>query len=376
MSKFSFFLLVLLVAALAAAPPAHAGSPYQSSEQPVARGVMFWSSTCGHCEYVIKNVLPPLQAEYGDQLEIVMIELVAQEDVDRLFQTATAFGIAQETVGVPFMIIGERVLIGSDQIPAELPVLIEAHLAAGGVDYPVVPALAPYLPLLSSVEEGSLPADQLDTTAADVSKGESPEELPTPGLNGMILAIAIMVGMSISVLYAVYALVKGVNSTDQGRPTWIDLLIPILSIIGLGVSGYLTYVETQAVSAVCGPIGDCNAVQSSSYARLFGVLPVGILGLIGFALILIAWLVQRLRDDKWGNYASIAIIGLALFGTLFSIYLTYLEVFVIEAVCMWCLSSAAIMTSIMLLGIRASQEALGGGDQGLKKRRLRMLKTQ
>lgn len=375
--KLNFLILICLGATLVAASPAHAGSPDQSSEQPVARAIMFWSSTCGHCEYVIKNVLPPMQAEYGDQLEIVMIELVAQEDVDRLFQTATAFGIAQETVGVPFMIIGERVLIGSDQIPAELPGLIEAHLVAGGVDYPAVPALAPYLPVLSSVEEGPLPVeDQLDTTAGEVSKSESPEDLPTPGSNGMILAIGVLAGMSLSVLYAIYALVRGRKSTDQGRPTWINLLIPLLAMIGLGIAGYLTYVETQALSAVCGPIGDCNAVQSSAYARLFGMLPVGILGLVGFALMLIAWLIQRLRDDKWGNYASIAIIGMALFGTLFSIYLTYLEVFVIEAVCMWCLSSAAIMTSIMLLGIRPAQKALGGGDQGLKKRRLRMLKTQ
>ena len=46
-------------------------------------------------------------------------------------------------------------------------------------------------------------------------------------------------------------------------------------------AGYLTYVETQLVQAVCGPVGDCNAVQSSSYARLFGVLPVGVLGASG-----------------------------------------------------------------------------------------------
>ncbi len=365
MSKVRFILLVLLAAAMLAAPPAHAGSPDQSSEQPVARGVMFWSSTCGHCEYVIKNVLPPLQAEYGDQLEIVMIELVAQEDVDRLFQVVTAFGLAKENVAVPFLIIGEQVLIGSDQIPAELPGLIEAHLAAGGVDYPAVPALAVYLPVPGTNE-----------TAGNISKSGSPEGLSTSGSNGIILAVAVLVGMSLSVLYAVYALVRRVKSADQGRPTWIDLLIPLLAIIGLGVAGYLTYVETQAVSAVCGPIGDCNAVQSSSYARLFGVLPVGILGLIGFSLMLIAWLIQQLRDDKWGNYASIAIIGMALFGTLFSIYLTYLEIFVIEAVCMWCISSAVIMTSIMLLGILPAQEALGGSDQGLKKRRLRMLKTQ
>ena len=176
MSKVRFFLLVLLAAAMLAAPPAHAGSPDQSSEQPVARGVMFWSSTCGHCEYVIKNVLPPLQAEYGDQLEIVMIELVAQEDVDRLFQVVTAFGLAKENVAVPFLIIGEQVLIGSDQIPAELPGLIETHLAAGGVDYPAVPALAVYLPVPGTNE-----------AAGNISKSGSAEGASTPRSNGMIL---------------------------------------------------------------------------------------------------------------------------------------------------------------------------------------------
>jgi uncharacterized membrane protein len=191
----------------------------------------------------------------------------------------------------------------------------------------------------------------------------------------MFLAMAVLAGMSLAIIYAVYALVRGGKSGTRSRPIWIDLLTPILAVIGLGVAGYLAYVETQMVSAICGPIGDCNAVQSSVYARLFGLLPIGILGLIGYALILVAWIVQRLRNDRWGNYAPIAILGMSLLGTVFSVYLTYLEIFVIEAVCIWCLSSAVIMTLIMLLGLRPAREALGGGDHGLKKRRLRMLNT-
>ena len=346
----------------------------------MVRAVMFWSRTCGHCEYVIKNVLPPLQTRYGRQLEILLIEIVSQEDVDRLFMTANAFGIENNSIGVPFMIVGDRVLRGSQEIPAVLPGLIETHLAEGGVDYPSVPALAVYLPdpIVSADESLAITEDQesLDQAAGEISKSKTAGGLLAPGSNGLILAISVLLGMFLAVIYAVYALVRGGKSGTRSRPAWIDLLTPILAVIGLGVAGYLAYVETQMVSAICGPIGDCNAVQSSVYARLFGLLPIGILGLIGYALILVAWIVQRLRNDRWGNYAPIAILGMSLLGTVFSVYLTYLEIFVIEAVCIWCLSSAVIMTLIMLLGLRPAQEALGGGDQGMKKRRLRILNTQ
>ena len=137
----------------------------------------------------------------------------------------------------------------------------------------------------------------------------------------------------------------------------------------------MTYVETQAVEAVCGPIGDCNTVQSSEYAMLFGVLPVGVLGLVGYAAILIAWLIQRLRNDKLADYASLALLGMGLFGTLFSIYLTYLEIFVIEAVCLWCISSAVIMSLIMLLSIQPAQKAIAMKESRARKRRSRKVQT-
>ncbi len=377
--KLNLLILICLAVTWVSVSPALAGSPEQAAEQPVVRAVMFWSATCGHCEYVIKNVLPPLQTRYGRQLEILLIEIVSQEDVDRLFQTATALGIDKDAVGVPFMIVGDRVLQGSQQIPAELPGLIEAHLAEGGVDYPSVPALAVYLPdpIVSADESLPITEDQesLDQAAGEISKSKTSGGLLAPGSNGLILAISVLLGMFLAVIYAVYALVRGGKSGTRSRPAWIDLLIPLLAIIGLVVAGYLAYVETQAVSAVCGPIGDCNAVQSSSYARLFGVLPIGVLGLIGYVLILVAWIIQRMRRDNWGSYASLSILAMGFIGTAFSIYLTYLEVFVIEAVCMWCLSSAVLMTLIMLLSIQPAQEVLNGGDRGMKKRRLRILNT-
>ena len=125
----------------------------------------------------------------------------------------------------------------------------------------------------------------------------------------------------------------------------------VLCLAGLGVAGYLSYVETQQVDAYCGVVGDCNTVQQSEYARLFGILPVGVMGLVGYVLILAAWAVSKFSKGKWGDYASLGQLLLTTFATLFSMYLTFLEPFVIGATCLWCLSSAVICTILMLLSV-------------------------
>jgi uncharacterized membrane protein len=98
------------------------------------------------------------------------------------------------------------------------------------------------------------------------------------------------------------------------------------------------------VAAVCGPVGDCNAVQASTYARFLGV-PVGVIGLVGYVAILVAWLWGRAGNPT----ARAALLGMTVVGVLFSIYLTWVELFVIRAVCLWCLSSAVIMMALMLV---------------------------
>ena len=74
------------IASPLAAPP----TPLPAESIPVAkvRGVMFWKDGCAHCHEVLENVLPPLQEKYGDQLEILLVEVVTMEDVDRLYEVA------------------------------------------------------------------------------------------------------------------------------------------------------------------------------------------------------------------------------------------------------------------------------------------------
>jgi len=89
-------------------------------------------------------------------------------------------------------------------------------------------------------------------------------------------------------------------------------------------------------------------------------LPIGVLGAVGYIAILVAWWAAR---QKWGwlsSYAPIALFGMTFFGTVFSIYLTYLEPFVIKAVCIWCISSSILMTLLMLLSVGPALGSLMG----------------
>jgi uncharacterized membrane protein len=169
--------------------------------------------------------------------------------------------------------------------------------------------------------------------------------------------VVTLAGMIVSIFGAALAWrAKPGTHKESPAPTW-RWLIPLLCLVGIGVAGYLSYVETAQVEAVCGPVGDCNTVQQSEYARLFGVLPIGILGMLGYVLILLAWAVARFGKGKPVIYARLALLGLAALGVLFSIYLTFLEPFVIGATCAWCLTSAIIMTVLLWLSLTPARAA-------------------
>jgi uncharacterized membrane protein/thiol-disulfide isomerase/thioredoxin len=356
--------IISLLMVVVSGTPTGAMAPAAGEDKPVVRAVLFWMNTCPHCHEVIERVLPPLQQKYGDQLDILMVEVVSEREWNALVETAIALGIP-EPYGVPFLVIGDRALMGSAQIPAELPGLIEKHLAAGGVDYPRLPALAALLPTPASESALCAPATPcaqemasapVATSPATEGKGISTGDPARPQPDGFALAVAILAGMIAALIYAIVTVARGLP--PRRMPPQTELATPILALAGLGVAVYLAYVETQAVPAVCGPVGDCNAVQSSPYARLFGVLPIGVLGALGYLAILAAWLWGRLRSDRLAPYAPLALFGMSLFGVLFSVYLTYLEPFVIRAVCAWCLTSAAIMTLLMLLSIEPALRAI------------------
>jgi len=163
-------------------------------------------------------------------------------------------------------------------------------------------------------------------------------------VTGNSLATIVLLGMVASLVLVTYNFVMG--DPEQAKP-WPHWVIPLLAVLGMGVAIYMSFVETTKVAAFCGPIGDCNSVQKSEYAHIFGILPVGVLGLLGYFAILAAWIVQLFTSERLRNLIWVAIWGMAVFGVLFSIYLTFLEPFVIGATCIWCISSAIIITLLL-----------------------------
>ena len=124
----------------------------------------------------------------------------------------------------------------------------------------------------------------------------------------------------------------------------IRVLLAVLSILGLLMSAYLAWVHLAGVAPIClAGSGGCEAVQTSRYAEILGV-PVAVLGIAGYAgLLLSAWLK--------GEVGVLLGLFVALVSVLFSGYLTWLELFVIQAICQWCVTSAILMTASLILTV-------------------------
>lgn len=115
----------------------------------------------------------------------------------------------------------------------------------------------------------------------------------------------------------------------------------ILGLIGLGIAAYLTYVHYAGVKSVCEIAHGCEQVQKSEWSKLAGV-PVALLGLLGYVGILAALAVP-------GETGLIAAAAQALVGFGFSAYLTYREIWTIEAICIWCVGSAIVLTLLAIV---------------------------
>lgn len=122
----------------------------------------------------------------------------------------------------------------------------------------------------------------------------------------------------------------------------LRFLISVLAVAGLLISAYLTWSHLRGVAPVCvGGSSGCETVQTSRYSEILGV-PVALLGVFAYAALLLS---ATLRDER----AILFGLFVALVGTLFNAYLTYLELFVIQAICQWCVANAAIMAAALPL---------------------------
>lgn len=363
------------------------------AQSPVVRGVFFYSPRCGHCHEVITNHWPGIVEKFGDQLQILFVDVSIQSGSALMSRTTRTLGI--DSNGVPMLIIGDEVMIGSANIPARAATVIREGLDAGGVALPnvaglqdafdkafpdstVVQALptppslierltsdpANYLAivvLMGLIVSFALVAYGLFKTQAFETLNQwfaRPLALVFTG-SAFLLVVSLILGSTqntVALILAVLVLLFiGLAGYELLARKHLERVLPLASLGGLLVAGYLAYVETTLTEATCGIVGDCNTVQQSPYAHILGI-PIGVIGIAGYIAILGVWRYQRSAPHD--KRADLALFGMAAFGVLFSVYLTFLEPFVIGATCVWCLTSAVLMGLLMWLTAPAAFEAL------------------
>lgn len=120
----------------------------------------------------------------------------------------------------------------------------------------------------------------------------------------------------------------------------------VVLALAIAVSGYLSYLKISNTQAVCvsGGAFDCGVVLNSAYSELGGI-PIAYLGLATNLIVVALLLLERRLDDT----ALLLNFGVVLFAFLFSVYLVYVQAFVILAYCPWCLTHEALITVLFFL---------------------------
>lgn len=339
---------LLLVGSAMAVPTSTA-----SAGGPVAHAVLFYAPACGHCRDLIRDYMPSLLNQYGSRLQILSIDAADPAGRSTFQAAVTKFDVPARDRGVPAIVIGDHFLSGTVDISEQLPMLVAQYLSEGGVGWPAVPGLsramtAPGALVTSSPSRLLAATEQSDGVLDRLARDRWGNTMALIVLAGMLAVVGTVVWRSIGIW-------RSIGAARRSRGGWSVYASLALIALGLCIAGYLAYVETTGSVALCGPVGDCNAVQQSTYARLFGVVPVAYVGLIGYLLIGVAFSIASLAPRTAAKAAARTLFSLTLCGTLFSIYLTVLEPFVIGATCAWCLSSAVIVTLLLLLSANGVQ---------------------
>ena len=138
------------------------------------------------------------------------------------------------------------------------------------------------------------------------------------------------------------------------------MIIGMLALIGVFVSTYLTLYKFGYIGSLQCAVGSCETVNTSRWATFFG-LPVAAWGL-GFYVSALALVFVGIQERYADSRAlSLALVALTGWGVLFSGWLTYLELFVIDAICIWCVTSAVIVLVMFAVSVAEYRETAGVG---------------
>jgi uncharacterized membrane protein len=316
-----------------------------AAEKPTVNALLFYKSDCKECTEIISALLPKWQDQHGDQLKILAVNTASSEGGTLYLDAVLKINIPFST-RLPIVIIGNQYLGGAKEITKKLPTIIEEKLGQNGTKWPTLeglPRLIANTPQSSGDTISFWVSDFRSNRLGRIKENTLNKLRSDPlGNSASLIVLILMIGSIISkpFMFRKNNQLKIITEYGWG--------VPVLSFVGMGTSLYLTYVKFSLSEAFCGPIGDCNAVQQSQFASLFGFLPVSLAGLMVFFLIALLWFLQKIYPKKFNIFGSF--IGLIVLASVFFfIYLTFLEPFVIGATCIWCLLSALTMTALYWL---------------------------
>lgn len=315
------------------------------------------------------GILPELNDTFGSQLEVVILDINLPDGKSLFLAAIEAYAVPSSVV--PLMIVGDTYLLGTASIEDQVHELIDFHLSQGGAEFPAIPGLSAVVDSL--LETQAVSSAQPSPSAASTPTrnaiiptpgiGQDPNPLPSdspilniPGFSehlrqdpvGYPIGMLILAGMILSLVLGTWMFVKGRQRVIHKPVSWI---IPILCIAGFIIAGYLFFKDTRDMDVFCDGVGDCQAVQHSQYSRLYGFMPVSAIGMLGYMFLLGLWILSIRSKDRLLQMASLAMPVLAVCGLLFSIWLTWLELYVIGAVCAWCLASAVVISLLFFTSI-------------------------
>ena len=130
---------------------------------------------------------------------------------------------------------------------------------------------------------------------------------------------------------------------------WLYRASIALVIIGIAVSIYMTIYKISGNDGMCLGSGDCSTVNASRFSEVNGI-PVAVFGIVGYAAILFVHFFET-RNEFFRKNGTLLIFGMALTGFLFTLWLVYVELALLNAICPFCVTSQVAMTIIFIIAV-------------------------
>lgn len=143
--------------------PSGPGLPQTKTAEPLQEGAVgayyFYANDCPHCLEMLEDLILPMQLEYGDQLDIRLLEIGKPEYYEAMLTIESYFGIAPSERGIPTMVIDKQVLIGESEIRSSFPEIVSEGIEGGGISFPDIPGVDPSI-LVSVDPDFNQPTDE------------------------------------------------------------------------------------------------------------------------------------------------------------------------------------------------------------------------